>query len=91
MEVPIKPENGAAEGNGSRSRRKRGDIHRRVGFSGMAFNRKQRGMLAACDYEGNVHIWRLGWGFSSKQPEELALLEAMESGGVGRGEEFSFE
>ena len=91
LEVPIKPENVAAEGNGSRSRRKRGDIHRRVGFSGMAFNRKQRGMLAACDYEGNVHIWRLGWGFSSKQPEELALLEAMESGGVGRGEEFSFE
>jgi len=96
LEVPGKPEHMAADESGGlvagRSRqRKRGDVTRRVGFSGMSFNRKQRGMLAACDYEGKVHIWRLGWGFSSKKPEELALLESMESGGIGRGEEFSFD
>eukprot|EP00605_Chrysophyceae_sp_TOSAG23-4_P002460 GSChrysophyteH1.ASY1.ANO1.2719.1 assembled CDS len=73
--------------------RKRNNSRKRVGFSGMAFNRRQRGMLAACDYAGKVHIWRLGWAYTSKKSGEQTMLEQMESGGgIDRKlNEFSFD
>ena len=34
-------------------------FHYRSGITSIAFNRKQRDLLCACDYLGRVHIWRL--------------------------------
>ena len=43
---------------------------RRAAVTGLAFNRKQRGMLAVCDSAGRVHLFKLGWRFSSRVPGE---------------------
>ena len=34
-------------------------FHYRSGITSIAFNRKQRDLLCACDYLGRVHVWRL--------------------------------
>ena len=96
LEVPAKADGDQGAGDAdmsaaSKSRRKgRSGNSRRTGFSGLAFNRKQRGLLAACDYKGNVHIWRLGWSFTSKRAEESTMLENMDSGGSGENTDFDF-
>ena len=43
----------------------------------MAFNRKQRDLFAACDLDGRVHIWRLGWKLANKGPTEQSALDAL--------------
>jgi hypothetical protein len=91
LEVPANADGDGEAGDANsglsatpKSRRKgRSGDYRRTGFSGLAFNKKQRGLLAACDYKGNVHIWRLGWSFTSKRVEEGTTLENMDSGGSG--------
>jgi hypothetical protein len=50
-----------------------------VGITGIAFNRKQRDLIAACDYSGRVHIWRLGWSLSNRHPAELKIMEDLGS------------
>ena len=89
LEVPAGKEADAAmDDNKAKPRKDRSTERRRTGFSSLAFNRKQRGMLAACDYKGGVHIWRLGWSFTSKRPDETSALEQMDGGG---GQQFSFD
>lgn len=53
-------------------------------LSDLAFNRKQRGFVAAADLSGAVHIWRLGWGLTAAAPSETEKLEAIESVAAGR-------
>ena len=50
---------------------------KRVGFTSVAFNKKQRDFIAACDYSGKVHIWHMGWRYANKTPSEQAVLDAM--------------
>jgi hypothetical protein len=45
----------------------------------VAFNSKQRDMLAACDEAGRVHVWRLGWSLCAKRPEDQRLLDKLAS------------
>ena len=55
-------------------------------LSDISFNRKQRGMVAASDLSGAVHIWRLGWSLTTArhgETEELARLE--QAGSAQRG------
>lgn len=66
-------------GKGSRG----GDGECRAAFSSLAFNRKQRGLLAACDVAGRVHIWKLGFALSSRGPGEAAAAAALDGGGEG--------
>lgn len=60
-------------GNSKRS------IARRVGVSSLSFNRKQRDLLAACDYAGRVHIWRLSWKLAHRNPDEQVQLDRLAS------------
>lgn len=53
-------------------------------LSDLAFNRKQRGFVAASDLSGAVHIWKLGWGLTAASPAEAERLEAIESIAAGR-------
>lgn len=50
-----------------------GDVNR-VGITGIAFNQKQRDLIAACDHLGRIHIWRLNWKLSNLQQGEQVLL-----------------
>ena len=50
----------------------------RSSVTGIAFNCKQRDFIAACDYLGRVHIWRLTWNLSHKSINEQSLLDEME-------------
>lgn len=60
------------------------DGERRAAISSLAFNRKQRGLLAACDVAGRVHIWKLGFALSSRGPGEAAAVAALDGGGEGQ-------
>jgi hypothetical protein len=53
--------------------------HNRVTITGMAFNPKQRGLIAACDYLGRVHIWKLSWKLSNIKADEQSTLDAIAS------------
>lgn len=53
--------------------------NRRPALTNLAFNRKQRGLIAACDHTGQIHIWKLGQQYTSKQPMEHGILEQMEN------------
>ena len=44
---------------------------------GLAFNKKQRDLIAACDNDGRVHIWRLSWNLSNRQLNEESYLNDM--------------
>ena len=46
-------------------------------ITGLAFNQKQRDLLAACDTNGEIHIWRLGWNLSNKQFTENTILDSI--------------
>ena len=48
-------------------------------MTSLAFNRRQRDLLAACDHLGRVHVWRLTWGLSHKGNDEQTLLDAVGS------------
>jgi WD repeat-containing protein 34 len=50
---------------------------KRPGLMGVAFNCKQRDLVAACDTAGCVHIWRLSWSFCNKQVSEEALFDSL--------------
>ena len=51
--------------------------HNRVTITGLAFNPKQRGLIAACDYLGRVHIWKLSWRLSNMRADEQAVLDEL--------------
>lgn len=53
--------------------------HNRVTVTGLAFNPKQRGLIAACDYLGRVHIWKLSWKLSNIKADEQSALDAIAS------------
>ncbi len=46
----------------------------RSGLTGVAFNHKQRDLVAACDWLGRVHIWRLGWRLANRHKDDLSTL-----------------
>ena len=52
---------------------------RRSGITGIAFNRKQRDLLAACDASGRIHIWRLNWNLSYSTQVELDMIKKLNS------------
>lgn len=52
---------------------------RRSGITGIAFNRKQRDLIAACDMSGRIHIWRLNWHLSHSTQIELDYIKKLNS------------
>lgn len=40
----------------------------------VAFNHKQRDLLAASDFFGKVFIWKLNWKLSNRRSDEIDLL-----------------
>jgi WD40 repeat protein len=53
----------------------------RAGLTGIAFSPRQRDLVAACDWLGRVHIWKLGWRLANRYRDEQAILN--EIGNVG--------
>lgn len=81
LEVPDRMDGvGPVEGSERVQKRR---TSKRPGLIGIAFNRKQRDLVAACDSAGNVHIWRLSWSFCNKQVSEEALFDSFIGVGVG--------
>ena len=54
----------------------------RVAFTGVMFNHIQRDLIAACDSDGKVYVWRLGWQLANKHPKEQEELDKL--GNVGQ-------
>lgn len=88
LECPLQPPVPAedtAQNNGNTSPKKKGaakrtgaeSAHNRVTITGLAFNPKQRGLVAVCDYLGRVHIWKLSWKLSNIRSDELSGLNAI--------------
>ena len=55
-----------------------------MGLTGVAFNSKQREFIAACDYLGNIHIWKLTFDLSTSSSQggvagEIERLKNMNS------------
>ena len=79
---------GGADITGKRgSKARRGGVSETTGpiLSDISFSRKQRGMVAASDLSGDVHIWRLGWSLTTARSDESRELERLEQMGSGRG------
>lgn len=90
LECPLQPPATAEDSkqnNGDTSPKKKGAAkrtggeaaHNRVTITGLAFNPKQRGLVAVCDYLGRVHIWKLSWKLSNLRADELSGLNAIGS------------
>ena len=60
---------------------------RRVGLTGLVFNRKQRDLIAACDVNGRVHVFKLNWGLSNKSLLEQAKLNELGNIALNRDDE----
>ena len=86
-DAPVVDENGRGGSGGGKGRSSRATASdsRHPVLSDISFNRKQRGMIAASDLSGAVHIWRLGWSLTTAQPDEVQALERLEQAGSGRG------
>lgn len=87
LEVPAEADgdtDGGASAGGKRTAGRRRDKKTPALLSDLAFNRKQRGFVAAADLSGAVHIWKLGWGLTAAGPAESEKLEAIESVAAGR-------
>jgi len=41
------------------------------------FNHRIRGVIATGDLEGNIHVIKLGWRLSNRQPDDLSALERL--------------
>ena len=50
---------------------------RRSGVIGIAFNKKQRDLIAACDADGLVHVWKLSWKLANRHQNEQAILDGI--------------
>lgn len=50
---------------------------KRVYLTAFAFNKRQREFIAACDSDGDVHIWQLSWDLSNRQAREEDVLIAL--------------
>ena len=58
----------------------------RVSITAVAFNRKQRDLLSACDLAGKVHVWRLGWKIANVHAGEQEYLDSLGNALVGAEE-----
>lgn len=90
LECPLQPpvpseDSTQNHGNANVSPKKKGAAkrtgaeaaHNRVTITGLAFNPKQRGLVAVCDYLGRVHIWKLSWKLSNIRSDELSGLNGI--------------
>jgi hypothetical protein len=59
----------------SKKRSNRNDKNHTVPLTGLAFNHKQRDLIAASDWNGRVHIWKLSWHLANKHTDEQAVLD----------------
>jgi len=75
LEVPDHVDSSTTMNTSARDRAQKRRIGKRPGLVSVAFNRKQRDLVAACDTAGHVHIWRLSWSLCNKQASEEALLD----------------
>lgn len=75
-----------AQKQGSQGRRASSITHRRSGLTGIAFNRKQRDLIAACDSSGRVHIWKLSWGLSHSTHPEFEFVKVLNNNIVAEEE-----
>lgn len=49
----------------------------KTSLNNVSFNPKQRDLISACDYWGNIHIWKLSWNLANIQPGEQAQLNKL--------------
>lgn len=59
-----------------------------VAATSLAFNPKQRRLIAVGDSLGRLHVWKLAWRLGNEQPQEakaLALFANKSGGGSGEG------
>lgn len=80
------PSQAQAQKQGSQGRRASSITHRRSGLTGIAFNRKQRDLIAACDSSGRVHIWKLSWGLSHSTHPEFEFVKVLNNNIVAEEE-----
>lgn len=77
LEAPTAEEDPSQTQAQKQGRRASAIIHRRSGLTGIAFNRKQRDLIAACDSAGRVHIWKLSWGLSHSSHPEFEFVKVL--------------
>jgi len=79
--------NNSSTSKGGARRNNKGGAGRLPGLTSVAFNRKQRGLVAAADAAGRVHVWKLGWSLTSgggaKEAAALGRFEAAAGAGAG--------
>jgi WD40 repeat protein len=87
LEAPTAEEDPSqAQKQGLQARRASAINHRRSGLTGIAFNRKQRDLIAACDSSGRIHIWKLSWSLSHSTHPEFEFVKALNNNIVAEEE-----
>eukprot|EP01038_Epipyxis_sp_PR26KG_P008940 gene8940-12056_t len=83
LEAPLNPPNSSIKTDKTQTNKRIMGRHKfsndinRVCLTGVAFNHKQRDLIAACDYMGRVHIWKLTWKLANLQKDEITILNSM--------------
>jgi hypothetical protein len=49
----------------------------RPGIKSFEFNQKQRGFIAICDTDGNIHVWKLNSYFTHKTKQDDIILNEL--------------
>lgn len=49
--------------------------HADIPLTALAFNHKQRDLIAACDWLGRIHVWKLSWRLCNRQRDEQQMLD----------------
>jgi hypothetical protein len=80
------PSQAQAQKQGLHGRRASAITHRRSGLTGIAFNRKQRDLIAACDSSGRIHIWKLSWSLSHSTHPEFEFVKVLNNNIVAEEE-----
>lgn len=88
LEAPVGGEDELAQAQkqGPQGRRTSCTAPRRSGFTGIAFNRKQRDLIAACDSSGRIHIWKLSWALSHSTHPEFEFVKVLNNNIVAEEE-----
>jgi len=77
LEAPAVTSTQDGHAQGQRASGMKSNKVKRIGLTGLAFNKRQRDLVAAIDLTGRVHIWRLSWGLSNRQKTDQAVLDAL--------------
>ncbi len=68
---------GTIPSKGVKANKKQNESPARVALTSFCFNHKQRDLIASCDWNGRVQIWKLSWKYANRVENEDVVLQRL--------------